>query len=641
MKRVIFALGVMFLFTTCKKEIPQKQLTVNVSPEVGGAVTPTTGTYAMGSTVKVLATPSAEYVFKEWTGGYTGTTNPANLIMDVDKVVTAVFEKREYPLSLTIAGSGTVKEEIIKIASSATNYKSGTTVRLTPQPSEGYEFKKWSGDDTTSKSPLDIVVSKAINLVCTFEKEEAVKFSVSPDLSSGVVNLGSDTLNLKISVSSKAPISGLLYSIEIVSNDTASAIFKIDTSSTQSTVSLKVPGFTVRTNYTAKITVSSKSTSKNSAIQTFVFSRSRMYKNYLKSSYELSNSEGWFSSTQLYKADGSKYLYNPFIDEQSAQLDIDGDGQEDLFYYEGYDLNINPTPNPPPSIFLNSNSILKQINYKGTVIKNPHGTKLLVGDFNNDSLPDIFSNVAVDPPIGVSFPYLNDNCHLVLNSKNGVFSVKEFTDQGFWYTGCSGDIDNDGDLDIITFNFHSQANGIKSRIMWNDGKANFTFDFNGIGDIPVVDQSELVDVNTDGFLDLVINFHPNGATRINDFRILWGNGKGFSLNNSTSISVTGDKYLQNVDFTDIDGDGQKEIIPSGNYSNSSGLPVYFISFYKSDDKGKTFIDKTSQYIDNNIANRFYHIRVQDIDKNGLIDIFSGERKDNIRWEWNGSRFIKK
>jgi len=141
---------------------------------------------------------------------------------------------------------------------------------------------------------------------------------------------------------------------------------------------------------------------------------------------------------------------------------------------------------------------------------------------------------------------------LLLNSVSGFSKVKEYTDQGFWYTGCSGDIDNDGDLDIIAFNFHNQSNGVKSRIMWNDGKANFSIDFNGIGDIPVVDQSELVDVNNDGFLDLVINFHPNGTSRINDFRILWGNGKGFSLSNSTTMNMSGDWFLQNLDFADID-----------------------------------------------------------------------------------------
>ena len=49
--------------------------------------------------------------------------------------------------------------------------------------------------------------------------------------------------------------------------------------------------------------------------------------------------------------------------------------------------------------------------------------------------------------------------------------------------------------------------------MWNDGKANFTIDFNGIGDIPTAYQSELVDINNDGFLDLVITFVPNAPTR--------------------------------------------------------------------------------------------------------------------------------
>ena len=170
MKYTILALGMLTLFVACKKETPQKKLIVNVTPEISGSVTPTIGTYAMGSTVKLTATPSGEYIFKEWTGGLIGTTNPANVLMDADKTVTAVFEKRQYPLSLTIVGSGTVKEEIIKTASSATNYTSGTTVRLTPQPSAGFQFKKWSGDDTTSRTTLDIVVSKPVNLTCTFEK---------------------------------------------------------------------------------------------------------------------------------------------------------------------------------------------------------------------------------------------------------------------------------------------------------------------------------------------------------------------------------------------------------------------------------------------------------------------------------------
>jgi hypothetical protein len=473
--------------------------------------------------------------------------------------------------------------------------------------------------------------------------EEPVKFTLSPDLSASNYLLTKDTLEFTITVSSKMPSSGFIYSIAISRLDSTLALYKLDSTISQNSLVVKTGGFSIKANYTIKITISSKATSTNSANQNVQISRGRIYKNYLKNSYELSNFDTWFSSAQLYKDDGSKYPNNPFIDEQSTQIDIDGDGQEDLFYYEGYDLNISPTPNPPPSVFMNTGTTLKQTNYTGANIKDPHGTKILVGDFNNDSLPDIFSNVAVDPPFG-AFPFLNDNNHLLLNSKNGFTTVKEFPDQGFWYTGCSGDIDNDGDLDIIAFNFHNQSNGVKSRIMWNDGKANFTIDFTGVGDIPVVYLSELVDVNNDGFLDLVIVFVPTTfPSRVNDFRVLWGNGKGFSLTNSSTISMSGEWYLMNLDFTDLDADGTKEIIASGNYNNptGSGAPIYFISLFKSTDKGKTFLDKTSQYIDNNTAGRFYHIRVQDIDKNGQLDIFSGEKRDNTRWEWNGTKFIKK
>jgi len=220
--------------------------------------------------------------------------------------------------------------------------------------------------------------------------EEPVKFTLSPDLSASNYLLTKDTLEFTITVSSKMPSSGFIYSIAISRLDSTLALYKLDSAISQNSLVVKTGGFSIKANYTIKITISSKASSTNSANQIFQISRGRIYKNYLKNSYELSNFDTWFSSAQLYKADGSKYPNNPFIDEQSTQIDIDGDGQEDLFYYEGYDLNISPTPNPPPSVFMNTGANLKQTNYTGPNIKNPHGTKILVGDFNNDSLPDIF-----------------------------------------------------------------------------------------------------------------------------------------------------------------------------------------------------------------------------------------------------------
>ena len=89
--------------------------------------------------------------------------------MDADKSVTGVFEKRQYPLTLTIEGSGTVKEEVIGIAGQAL-YPSGTTVRLTAQPADKFEFGGWSVDLTSTANPLDLKIEKAISLKALFQQ---------------------------------------------------------------------------------------------------------------------------------------------------------------------------------------------------------------------------------------------------------------------------------------------------------------------------------------------------------------------------------------------------------------------------------------------------------------------------------------
>ncbi len=44
-----------------------------------------------GTTVTIEAVPAFGYVFDSWSGDLSGTTNPAILIMDCDKSITANF----------------------------------------------------------------------------------------------------------------------------------------------------------------------------------------------------------------------------------------------------------------------------------------------------------------------------------------------------------------------------------------------------------------------------------------------------------------------------------------------------------------------------------------------------------------------
>lgn len=471
-------------------------------------------------------------------------------------------------------------------------------------------------------------------------QEETIKFDVIPFINDAIYKFQSDSLEITIGVTSVLPTTGINYSVKVTQIEGNIVTFERELSSTIKNNTIKIGGFKVYKTYNINIKATSKSKLDNQLLKSFTAKRERVYKNYLKTSYELSNGELWFSSDDVY-SNGIKYIINnPLLDMQSCQLDINGDGLEDLFYYESYDYNIHETtPNPPPAVFINDGRKLNRIVWNGPNLKNPHGVKVLVGDFNNDSIPDLFSLVAVDQPNGV-FPTLKDFNNLLLNSQNGFNKATEFEDQlGFWYAGCSGDIDRDGDLDVIMFNFHFLSNGVTSKILWNDGKGNFTYDDKGIGTLAVVDDSELIDINNDGFLDLVVDYLTFLPDRLPNVAVLWGDGRGFNLNNSTSFLLNSDQFLHDLDFADIDSDKIQEIILSG-YDNKN--IKFWIEIFKSEDKGKTFVKRTSDCIDNYITyQRYDHLRVRDVDNNGKLDIYAPDKKSNIRWEWNGTKFVKK
>ena len=92
-------------------------------------------------------------------------------------------------------------------------------------------------------------------------QEEAIKFTTNLD--TGTYNVA-DTLPLVISVSSKLPSAGILYSILVNWTDSSKQIFKLDTSLTVSSLSLNIPGLKKTGSYSLSVTVTSKSTSSNS-----------------------------------------------------------------------------------------------------------------------------------------------------------------------------------------------------------------------------------------------------------------------------------------------------------------------------------------------------------------------------------------
>jgi uncharacterized repeat protein (TIGR02543 family) len=67
-------------------------LTTAANPSAGGTVTPAgTTSYFEGKNAQVKATANKGYVFTGWSGDLTGTTNPASIIMNGTKSITANF----------------------------------------------------------------------------------------------------------------------------------------------------------------------------------------------------------------------------------------------------------------------------------------------------------------------------------------------------------------------------------------------------------------------------------------------------------------------------------------------------------------------------------------------------------------------
>ena len=130
--------------------------------------------YNSGTIVELTAVPSGEWLFVEWKGDLTGTENPTQITIDKAKSVTAVFVKKQYPLTVEIEGEGTVSEKVIK-AGVATDYNSGTIVELTAEPTGDWsEFVEWTGDITGTENTVQITVDEAKTVKAIFLKNNLI-----------------------------------------------------------------------------------------------------------------------------------------------------------------------------------------------------------------------------------------------------------------------------------------------------------------------------------------------------------------------------------------------------------------------------------------------------------------------------------
>lgn len=125
--------------------------------------------YEIGTEVELNAVTDEGWVFVEWQGDITGTENPQTITMDEEKSVTAVFERKDYPLTISTEGEGNVSEEVIE--KPAKDYAYETVVELTANSAEGWQFARWEGDLEGTDNPSQITIDGEKEVTAVFERQ--------------------------------------------------------------------------------------------------------------------------------------------------------------------------------------------------------------------------------------------------------------------------------------------------------------------------------------------------------------------------------------------------------------------------------------------------------------------------------------
>ncbi|MEX0610210.1 MAG: FG-GAP-like repeat-containing protein [Balneolaceae bacterium] len=218
------------------------------------------------------------------------------------------------------------------------------------------------------------------------------------------------------------------------------------------------------------------------------------------------------------------------------------------------------------------------------------------GDIDNDGDKDLFISGVSSTGAVTSFLYQNDG--------SGNFTEVTSPIDGIYYGDAEfGDLDNDGDLDLVITGFNT-SNQRVTKIYLNDGLGGFSYH----SALEGVHFSSLAigDINGDNFLDIQVSGINSSSVRVS--RIYTNNGSGGFTN---TASLEGVQYSTS-DFFDSDNDGDLDLLITGYNSSSQQITKLYLN------------DGSGSYTDSGVSLegvRYGSTSISDIDGNGYQDLF--------------------
>ena len=385
----------------------------------------------------------------------------------------------------------------------------------------------------------------------------------------------------------------------------------------------------------------------------------------------------------LYYTENNLEYYYRMFGREGIYFDYNNDGKLDFF---GFLTNFIPNWGVEKGKFVLIDNILSDSReklYFDTDI-NFGGGSIQANDCNNDGKLEIMISTQNNHENGNGGYSTNVPVKIITFNENGTIIEQQVGEPMGVHDSTCGDVDNDGDVDLLVWLFSDPNITTRPFLYLNDGSGNFTLtnnfeSFEGLesilnnqGPYPII-SVEFYDIDNDNNLDIICGYSLDDFADTNfdygleKIRIYWGDGTGtFNfINGFTDLTSTSNPYVGpnsvgttvlGIGIFDYDNDGDFDIVSSvtPNYGG------YLLQLYEQTNT-REFLDVTSskfdvftesfprnQGIDGDFPN-FYYPRFYDKDNDGDFDIVPdglatwGQHQyvNNLYWENIGGQFIKR